>query len=124
MLLGRLASVFLDRDNKIVRDYLGASAAVIVFATIGTNLIANYVGLSSSDSDKIRISTASPNQAGVRTYSEVRSVLDGEIGAANLTTTEARSSSKSVLDDEIITGSVISQAARTRLDPCKLPAKD
>ncbi len=124
MLLGRLMSLFLDRDNKIIRDYLGASAAIIILATIGTSFVANYVGLSSSDSEKIKISTISPNQTGTRTYSEVRSVLDGEIGASSLTTIEARSGGKSVLDDEIITGSVISQANRTRLDPCKLPDRD
>ena len=124
MLFGKFSSLFLDRDNKIIRDYLGASAAVIILATVGTSFIANYVGLSSSEAENLRISTVSPNQTGTRTYSEVRSVLDGEIGANSLTTIEARNGGKSVLDDEIVTGSVISQANRTRLDPCKLPARD
>ncbi len=124
MLFDKLLSIFFDRDNKIIRDYLGASAAVIALATMGTTLIANYVGLSSSDNDKIKISTVPSGQIGTRTYSEVRSVLDGEIGASSLTTIEASNGTKSVLDDEILTGSTFSQANRMRLDPCTLSSKN
>ncbi len=124
MLFGRLISLFLDRDNKIIRDYLSVSLAVIILATVGTSIVANYVDLSFPDSDKLRISTVSPSQSRPRTYSEIRSVLDGEIGASSLTTIEAGNSGKSVLDDEIITGSTFSQASRVRLDPCKLPTHE
>ncbi len=100
MWFSRFTSVFFDRNNKLVRDYLMASIAIITLATIGTNIISNYLG--TFEQEKLKISTVAANSTGSRTYSEVRSVLD----------------------NEIITGSTISQANRVRLDPCGLPNKN
>jgi hypothetical protein len=100
MWLSRFIAVLFDRDNKLVRDYLMASAAVVALATIGVNLVSNYLG--AAEQEKLKISTVAANSTGSRTYSEVRSVLD----------------------DNIATGSILSQSSRVRLDPCSLPTKN
>jgi hypothetical protein len=101
MWLSRFTAIFFDRDNKIVRDYLMASVAVVALATIGTNILSNHLG-ASSEQERLKISTVAANSTGSRTYSEVRSVLD----------------------DNISTGSILSQSSRTRLDPCAIPSKN
>jgi hypothetical protein len=100
MWLNRFIAVFFDRDNKLVRDYLMAAAAVVALTTIGANILSNQLG--ASEQEKLKISTVAANSTGSRTYSEVRSVLD----------------------DTISTGSILSQSNRVRLDPCSLPNKN
>ena len=111
-----LIDIFTSKDHKLIRDYLGTGAAIVVLATIGTNMLSNYVGTSSSQ-DRLNISTVAANQTGVRSYTEVRSVMDSDYistGSTNLT------QSKSVLDDEIVTGSMLNRADSIRIDPCKV----
>lgn len=87
-------------ERSFARDFVKASFAIIFFATLGANLIAFNIG---DDGPKIQtVAATDTSDHGVRTYSEVRSVLD----------------------DDVVTGTARSQLGQSQLnrislDPCK-----
>ncbi len=124
MWLNRLGNFFTDSDHKFSRDYLLRSLAVVFLATIGANFLARSVGSDPSDDITTqKIAVVASGQKVSRTYTEVKSVLDGNIGNSSLTTIDQQANNRSVLDDEIVTGSTVSKSNSIRLDPCKIQAR-
>lgn len=107
--------LFAGRERNFARDFLKAGFAIIFLATVGTNLIAYHFSSGESEIQTIRVTDAKTRETGVRNYTEVRSVLDGEGGASQA----PRISQRSVLDDDIVTGTAKSKLNRIQLDPCQ-----
>lgn len=93
--MGAILDVVL-RGNKLVRDYLAASL-VVCLAVFGGAQGVILMAESVQRQDDAQIRAVAKGEA--RTY-----VV-----------------SRSVLDDEVTTGSLAAKAAQTRLDPCALP---
>ena len=84
-------------ERSFARDFTKTCFVIVFLATVATNVIA----YSLKDEQPVIQTVAADAKAndGVRTYSEVRSVLD----------------------DDIVTGTSRSQLNRVRIDPCKAP---
>ena len=93
-----MSSKFFIGERSFARDFIKASFVIVFLATVATNFIAYQL---KDDQPLIQTVEAPDSRAseGIRTYSEVRSVLD----------------------DEIVTGTSKSQLNRVRIDPCKAP---
>jgi hypothetical protein len=96
MWLFRIGLFFTDRDHKFARDYLTIAGTIVFFAAIAANLLALRYSPAPAERPTLRIATVQPVDL-PRNYTHVRSVLD----------------------DEIVTGSAQGGAGQIRLDPCK-----
>jgi len=85
----------LGGERSFTRDFVKMSFAIIFFSTIAANLIA--FNLSEDRQTIATVAATDTTERGPRTYTEVRSVLD----------------------DDIVTGTAKSQLNRISLDPCK-----
>jgi len=88
----------LVRGNKIVRDYLAATLLLVLAVFGGTQGVITLA-----------------EWAQTRDDAQIRAVATGQSRTYVV--------SRSVLDDDLTTASVVSGAAQTRLDPCALPER-
>ena len=89
-----LVRLFGGNERNFARDFAKFGFLVIFVATLATNLIAYALKIDTLNIETVRADVAS---TGTRTYTEVRSVLD----------------------DEIATGSTRAKLDRVKIDPCK-----
>jgi len=96
MWLFRIGLFFTDRDHKFARDYLTVAGVIVFIAAIAANLLALRYPAMPSEPQTLKIATVQPVEL-PHNYTQVRSVLD----------------------EEIVTGSARSRNGQIRLDPCK-----
>ena len=91
-----LLNIFAEGERSFARDFIKAGFAIVFLATVGANALAFALGAVEAPAGTISVVAATTNNTS-RSYTEVRSVLD----------------------DDIVTGSSKSQFDRMKIDPCR-----
>ncbi len=113
-----LQRIFAGGERSFAFDFMKAAFAIIFLATVGTNIVAFGLNTGSSETQTIQVTEVKATP-GTRSYTQVRSVLDGDAFADATATLRPQNGQRSVLDDEIVTGTANLKLNRVQIDPCK-----
>ena len=98
----------LSDKRSFGRDFARTGFLIVFAATVAANIMAFVFNTEERHIETV--AATPPKVDGIRTYTEVRSVLDGPAGP------RVSDVNRSVLDDDIITGT--SRSKLGKIDPC------